>query len=96
MSYHLGQSPRPPTSLTAASALGSMTGVGTTVVVVGVLGLIGVLVYWRIRMTQEVLKSHGVGGALAFEGGMAAIDLLSRNKRRRRRRKRRTSRRNSR
>ena len=52
---------------------------GVVVLGVGVLGLIVWLVYQRMKLTQSIAEKHGVGHALAFEGGMAAIGALARN-----------------
>ncbi|RLB68630.1 MAG: hypothetical protein DRH08_00220 [Deltaproteobacteria bacterium] len=63
--------------------------------VTAAVGLIGFLAYQRMKITQAVVKQHGVGGALMFEGGMGLIGSMSRNKKRKRRsskRRRRTSR----
>lgn len=63
----------------------SSLGTGTQVLIVGggvaVLGLIGFLAYQRMQVTKAVVEKHGVGGALAFEGGLAAIGALSRGSR---------------
>jgi hypothetical protein len=65
-------------------------------IVVGVLGLIGFMVYTRFKVMQAVAEKQGVGGVLALEGGEAAIGILGhalggdhRSNRRRRRYRRR-------
>jgi len=68
-----------PNSPAATAPTQQKLGVGGAVVIVGVLGLVGFLVYQRVKVTKSIADKHGVGGALAFEGGMAAIDRLRRN-----------------
>jgi hypothetical protein len=90
----LGQLPPPAPPGEARTV--SLPPAATTAIVLGSLGLIGLLLYWRFKTTAIIAKKHGVGKALAFEGGMAAIGALNRladrprrNPRRRRRRRRR-------
>jgi len=60
------------------------------IVVGGVLGLIGLLIYEGMKTQRQIVHEQGVGKALEYQGGMAAIGVLSqamtRNKSRRRRR----------
>jgi hypothetical protein len=49
-----------------------------TAMMLGIFGLIGFLAYWRFKTTAIIAKKHGVGGALAFEGGLAGIRALER------------------
>ena len=62
------------------------------VIVVGVVGLVGFLIYESMKMTSQMVHEQGVGKTLEFEGGTAAIGALSRafdrNPRRRRKRRR--------
>jgi hypothetical protein len=46
---------------------------------VGLLALIAWGAYWRFQTTRSIAEKHGVGSALAFEGGMAAIGALASN-----------------
>ena len=63
------------------------------IVVVGVIGLIGLLIYEGMKTQRQIVHEQGVGKALEYQGGMAAIGVLgsamTRNKRRRRARRRR-------
>lgn len=74
-----GVGPEPDANIMPEGGFSSL-GTGTQVLIVGggiaVVGLIGFLAYQRIKVTQTIAEKHGVGGALAFEGGMAAIRAL--------------------
>ena len=61
-----------------------------------IVGGFGFLAYQRMKITQAVVKQHGVGSALMFEGGMGLIGKMSRNKKRKRRSSKRRRRRSSR
>lgn len=83
MSYHLPQvrqrvalGIQPLSSPPDQDSGSALKTVGIVVLVGGGLGLLGLLIYSSIKTRQAIVKKHGVDGLLAYEGGMAAINVL--------------------
>jgi hypothetical protein len=57
--------------------------------VIGVLGILGVAMYFKFKTTQAIIEKEGAGKALAYEAGETGLSILGeafrKNGRRRRR-----------
>jgi len=82
MSYAM-TSPRPGLGIVTPTTtyVQSDTSTGDTllvgIIVVGVFGLIGLLIYEGMKTQRQIVHEQGVGKALEYQGGMAAIGVLS-------------------
>lgn len=85
MSYSLGQF----APMSQPSGGGGIPMAVVGVAAVGVLGLIGFMVYQQAKVRRQIIEKHGVGAALGYDAGMTALSMLNRNGKRRRRSSRR-------
>jgi hypothetical protein len=42
----------------------------------GLLAVVGAAIYYKYKLTSEIIAKHGVGKALAYEAGTTAIGVL--------------------
>ena len=85
--------PEPTTTYVSTGTSSTGTDVVFGLIVLGIIGVVGLLVYEGMKTQREIVHEQGVGKALEYDAGMTAIGVLgqafSKNKRRRARRRRR-------
>ena len=88
-----GQAPAPDPTYVSTGVSSTGTDIVFGVIAIGILGIVGLLIYQGMKTQREIVHEQGVGKALEYDAGMTAIGVLgqafSKNKRRRARRRRR-------